>query len=256
MPRRNWTRDETLVALNVYCRTPFGRLWTGNPEIIEVATALGRTPAALAMKCCNLAGFDAAHQARGVTGLRNSARFDAQIWNEFQNHPEAIAFEAEQAYARLMQRELRLADTVEWEDVQGLDKPSVTKVRVNQQFFRSLILAGYRAQCAICELPISTLLVASHIVPWSVDKSQRMNPRNGVCLCSIHDRAFDRNLLTISADYTVQVHRDVEAYRDVQSVFDYLLRFAGKSLILPERWHPDPDLLRRRSDLARSSLPQ
>jgi hypothetical protein len=24
MPRRNWTRDETLVAFNLYCRTPFG----------------------------------------------------------------------------------------------------------------------------------------------------------------------------------------------------------------------------------------
>ena len=48
MPRRDWTREETLVALNVYCRTPFGRLHGRNPEIIRIAAALGRTPDALA----------------------------------------------------------------------------------------------------------------------------------------------------------------------------------------------------------------
>src|SRR5665647_2819139 len=60
-----------------------------------------------------------------------------------------------------------------------------------RDFFRSLILSVYNEQCAICNMPVRRLLVASHIVPWSVDPSQRMNPRNGICLCSLHDRAFD-----------------------------------------------------------------
>ena len=32
MAGKLWTRDETLVAFNLYCRTPFGRLHAGDPE--------------------------------------------------------------------------------------------------------------------------------------------------------------------------------------------------------------------------------
>ena len=50
-----WTRDEQLIALRLYMRTPFGRLHGGNPEIISLAGHLGRTPGALAMKASNFA---------------------------------------------------------------------------------------------------------------------------------------------------------------------------------------------------------
>ena len=39
--RRNWSRDELLAAFNLYCRTPFGRLHRGNPDIIALAGRLG-----------------------------------------------------------------------------------------------------------------------------------------------------------------------------------------------------------------------
>lgn len=113
MPRHNWNRDETLVALNLYCRLPFGRLHARNPEIIEAAVALGRTPGAIAMKCCNLATFDSALRARGVSGLRKASQLDEQIWHEFERDPETLAFEAENAYAQLLSRNVRLSETVE-----------------------------------------------------------------------------------------------------------------------------------------------
>jgi putative restriction endonuclease len=245
MPRRNWNRAETLVAFNVYCRTPFGRLHARNPEIIEVAASLERTPDALAMKCCNLAALDSTLQSRGISGLSKTSRLDAEMWHDFERDPETFAFEAEQAYSELMRRELRSSEVVEWEDVQGLDKAIVTKVRVNQHFFRSIILAGYKSQCAICSIPLSSLLVASHIVPWSVDKSLRMNPRNGICLCSIHDRAFDKGLLWITRDYRIELHTDVTAMTHVTAIAMNFGRFAGHTLTMPDRWHPDPDLLDR-----------
>ena len=58
--KRGWTRDELLVAFNLYCKTPFGRLHQRNPEIIRLASALGRTPSALAMKLVNFASLDPA----------------------------------------------------------------------------------------------------------------------------------------------------------------------------------------------------
>jgi putative restriction endonuclease len=245
MPRNVWSREETLIAFNLYCRTPFGQLRSQNPEIIEVAAALGRSPSALSMKCCNLAAFDEALRARGIKGLPNASKMDAEVWHDFQQSPEEVAFDSEQAFAKLMACPVRAEAEVRWEDVQGLDRHAVTKVRVNQQFFRSLVLAGYGNRCAVCELPFPQLLVASHIIPWSIDKSLRMNPRNGICLCALHDRAFDKGLLRIAPDYAISLHPCVAPASTVAAVKHLLTRFAGARLALPDRWHPDPLLLER-----------
>jgi putative restriction endonuclease len=245
MPRQSWSRDETLVAFNIYCRTPFGQLRAGNPEIIEVAAALGRTPSAVSMKCCNLAAFDEELKQRGVKGLRNASKTDAEVWHDFQQNPEEVAFQSEHAYSQLMGRPIRAEEELRWEDVQGLDRQAVTKVRVNQQFFRSLILAGYRNRCAVCELPLPQLLVASHIIPWSIDKTLRMNPQNGICLCALHDRAFDKGILRIAPDYLISISPLVVETELVPSIAEFLTRFTGKLICLPDRWQPDPVLLRR-----------
>lgn len=247
--RRNWTRSETLVAFNLYCRTPFGRLHHHNPDMVNVAGRLGRSVNALVMKCCNLAAFDQSLQFRGVAGLTNTSKLDKQIWNEFAADPETIAFEAEQAFADVMHQPARTSDEVNWEDVAGLDREAVTKVRVNQSFFRSLILTGYESRCAICRLPIPELLVASHIIPWSLDTSLRMNPRNGLCLCALHDKAFDTGLIWIAADYAIAVSERIEAHRDSPAVATSFLLHAGQPITLPTRWHPDPELLQRHRDL-------
>lgn len=250
MPRRNWNRHETLVAFNLYCRTPFGRLTSSNPDIIAVASAIDRTPSSVAMKCCNLAALDPSHQARGVRGLSNAARLDAEIWDAFRNDPEQIAFDAELAYSEALAMAPRVSEFVEWEDIQGLDKTQLAKVRVNQHYFRAMILTGYRSQCAICELPIASLLVASHIVPWSVDKSLRMNPRNGICLCSLHDRAFDLGLITIDRDHEIRLNSVFSDTAGVESVAACFLKYQRRKLRLPERWVPDPDLLEAHANLA------
>jgi putative restriction endonuclease len=249
MARNNWNRDETLVAFNIYCRTPFGRLHGRNPEIIEVANHLGRTPNALAMKCCNLAAFDSALAARGIKGLAKASRTDEELWHDFKERPEDIAFESEKVYARLLNRELRVEPEISWEDVHGLDRSAITKVRVNQNFFRSIVISGYRGRCAICELPIPALLVASHIVPWCVDKNERMNPQNGICLCVIHDRAFDRGLLIIGADYKIAIHRSLTEHDKSGPVGDMFLKYHGREICLPDRWLPGASFLERHTEL-------
>ncbi|SUA24417.1 Uncharacterised protein [Neisseria gonorrhoeae] len=47
------------------------------------------------------------------------------------------------------------------------------------------------------------LLVASHIKPWREDKDNRLNPRNGLCLNALHDKAFDRGLLGIDENFKI-----------------------------------------------------
>jgi putative restriction endonuclease len=64
-----WTRDQLLVAFRLYCQTPFGKLHSKNPQIIQLSNLIGRTPSAIAMKVCNFASFDPTHQTRGISAL-------------------------------------------------------------------------------------------------------------------------------------------------------------------------------------------
>ena len=82
--RSIWTREELLVAFALYCRLPFGRLHSKNPEIVEVAAAIGRTPSALAMKLTNIASLDPAIISTGRSGLSGASANDREMWNEMQ----------------------------------------------------------------------------------------------------------------------------------------------------------------------------
>ena len=112
-------REETLAAFNLYCRTPFGRLHARNPEIIQLAGVLGRSVNAVAMKCWNLAAFDPALRSRGIKGLSKASRLDREVWELFERDPEQTGFQSEARLAEIMDRPLRQAETVEWEDVAG-----------------------------------------------------------------------------------------------------------------------------------------
>jgi putative restriction endonuclease len=245
MAGRPWTREETLAALNLYCRTPFGRLHARNPDIIALARAIGRTPGSVAMKCCNLASFDPAQRARGISGLSKASQLDEAVWVDFNRDPETVGYESEVEFARLTRGKPRVSESIQWEDIQGLDKQVIAKVRVNQHLFRSMILAGYRNECAVCRLPVPALLVASHIVPWSLDKTERMNPHNGICLCALHDRAFDVGVLLIGSDYRLHVALPAGATPKSSAVGMFLIAYDKKPISLPDRWHPNPQLLVR-----------
>ncbi|HEX3656758.1 MAG TPA: HNH endonuclease [Pirellulales bacterium] len=249
MTARPWSRDETLAAFSLYCRTPFGRLHSRNADIIELAAALGRTPGSVAMKCCNLAAFDPVQQSRGIQGLGKGSHLDGEIWDAFQQDPESIGFESEVITASFLGRAPEASKAVRWEDAEGLDREALTKVRVNQALFRSIILAGYRNACCVCKTPVRELLVAAHIVPWSIDRALRMNACNGLCLCALHDRAYDRGLLGVYPDLTIHASRTVNQHADDYTVSTMLTAFEGRRIELPDRWQPDPLLLERHQEL-------
>ena len=55
MARRNWTREETILAMDLYTRIPFSQIGKNNQEIIQLSHIINRTPDALALKMANLA---------------------------------------------------------------------------------------------------------------------------------------------------------------------------------------------------------
>ena len=99
---RNWTEYELLIAMNLYCRLPFGQFDQSNKHVCEVAEKMDRTPGALAMKLSNLASLDSYHQSRGVVGLRGASNLDRKVWASFQENWSNMAEKSEAAFESLI----------------------------------------------------------------------------------------------------------------------------------------------------------
>mgnify|MGYP006435899717 CR=1 FL=1 len=247
--RKPWSRDELLVAGILYCRIPFGRFHSTNPEIVQVAEAIGRTPDALAMKLSNLASVDPTFRSSGRSGLAGASANDRALWEEMNADWPAFALEADAALARLRpvavehdQREPAIAP--EPGDYTANERATTRRERVGQGLFRDAVLSAYDFRCCITGLALPGLLNASHIVPWREDPANRLNPANGLCLSALHDRAFDKGLITIREDLTVAVAR--EAANQADSFFQSSIgAYEGCAIAEPEKFSPAPELLAR-----------
>ena len=240
-----WTRDQLLVAFALYCRLPFGRLHYRNPDIIRFAEAIGRTPSALAMKLTNIASLDPEITATGRRGLTGASLADRAMWEEMHSDWEAFAIEFEQTL-HAVQAENDDSDEltkVEIEDAPvGEDRIVTSTTRIGQRFFRNAVLAAYNERCCITGLSIPSLLVASHIIPWRCDRANRVNPRNGLLLTALHDKAFDGGLITIDDDMTVRVSNRYT--RSPDSYFSQAIQhYNGRRIHSPEKFAPNPDFL-------------
>jgi len=81
-----WTRDELILAINLYCKLPFGKMHKSNALIVEFADLIGRTPSSVALKLGNFASFDPTLKARGIKGAANASKLDKEIWDDFYNN--------------------------------------------------------------------------------------------------------------------------------------------------------------------------
>jgi len=90
-----WTREETIIAFNLYCKIPFKDSSKTHPEVIKYARIIGRSPSALNMKIGNIGRLDPSLKRQGITGLTHGAKIEADVWQEFYDNPEALAYESE-----------------------------------------------------------------------------------------------------------------------------------------------------------------
>ena len=245
-----WTKEQLKLAFHLYCQLPFGRLHNRNPEIIKLATLIGRTPSAVAMKLVNFASLDPAIVNSGRSGLGNASALDREVWDEFHADWEKLAIECEQLRHSLERgyEQETIADAVDdglaLEDFTGETKQVLTAQRVKQQFFRRAVLSSYRGRCCMSGLSEPRLLIASHIVPWSKDKTNRLNPSNGLCLSAIHDKAFDKGLITLSDDLKIILSNEIRRSSDA-FVHQVLRPLEGRTIELPERFAPGMDFVSR-----------
>jgi len=241
-----WTREELIVAINLYCKLPFGRLHNSNPEIIKLANLIGRTANSVAYKLVNFAGLDPSLKARGIKGAANASKLDAEIWNEFFDNWDVLPYESEKLLANLQHKTIEQLNPIPESELyrEGKTREQLVKVRVNQSFFRSSILASYNNTCCITGITQPELLVAGHIKPWSVDEKNRLNPQNGIAINALHDKAFESGLITITPDYKIKISPSLLKQKESRTLEDYFLKLDNKDIILPSKFLPDVALLK------------
>ena len=145
-------------------------------------------------------------------------------------------------------------------EVAALPRPDRREViatirrKVREQDFRRRVLAAYGHQCAMCGVQLR-LVEAAHIVPVA-EPSSTDETRNGVALCSIHHDAYDRNLVSFTERYRIEVSNASEGELRGAKLLGGFLPFKAAlrpAILLPAdtRDHPNPIYIRRSRELRR-----
>ncbi len=236
----SWTLEETIVAFNAYCKIPFKDSNKYHPLIIEYAKLIGRSPSALNMKIGNLGRLDPKLKEKGIVGLSHGAKIEEEVWNKFYKSPDTFAYESECIIAKY--RNLTIEQTIGTDNIAfpyGEERMSYVKQRVNQRFFRDIIMSTYDFRCCISGIQNTELLEACHILSWRENTTNRCNPENGLCMNVLFHKAYDKYLIGITPDYDIVVSDEMFEETTEENFRKYLKSINGKKIISPKRFAPN-----------------
>ena len=242
--RKAWSEFDLLVALGLYCELPFGKFHQRHPRIIEVAFKLERSPSSVAMKLSNLASLDPVITGSGRKGLAGASQADRDLWQEFSQTPSRIMPKIVMALESLDSATPNEQEAIELNGYRGETISSVIQRRKSQNLFRTAVLSAYDYQCCVTGIADTRFLVASHIKPWAEDEHNRLNPRNGLCLSTFYDRAFDIGLITFADDYRLMVSSELEKQQSNNHIRETFLERSGSTIELPDKFSPSPEFMR------------
>jgi len=248
--RKRWTRDELLVALNLYHKLTFGQLHARQPVIMALAEKLERGGNSVAMKLCNFASLDPVLKLRGIKGLAGASALDRAVWAEFHADLNEAVPATEGALRVLFgaddssELEVLPKEGVRVRKLPPRGPTEMTgnvKLRRGQEYFRDAVLNNFGGRCGVTKLAVRELLIASHILPWGTHVAERLNVRNGICLSRLHDAAFDRGLITFDDKLGLLLSPRLKAELPQRSVAENFGAYAGETLHFPADAVP-PDL--------------
>ena len=255
--RKRWSEEETVLALYLYFQLPFGKLHSSNPEIQQLAGAIGRSGSSVAMKLCNFASLDPKITESGRKGLAGASRLDRETYAKFGQDWTGLVARAEDFWtAQVEPSEPVFASTrvndkhseFRFTPYEGASTmQALVNQRVGQDFFRRAVVANYEETCCITGIADPRLLTASHIKPWGKDIDNRHNPANGLLLSATLDRAFDRGLITVDRHRRIHISQQLRESRS-RETRDYFVQFEQVMLRPAIRFDPDPAFLEWHSD--------
>lgn len=243
--KHKWSRNDTILAFELYCFIPKNEVRPDHPQIVETAKLIGTTSGSLHARLQNFKTYDPSYTSTARKGLTHGSKSDAEIVSEFLNNSDKLVFEIARIKSELG-IDLSSVDDQIIENIkipQGYNRDQITNVRIGQYFFRKTILASYNNKCCITGLSIPQLLRASHIKPWSKsDENEKTNPQNGLLLNVLFDSLFDKGLITIDANYNVVISSKIKQSTD-EFIHKTILPYSGTKINLPQRFLPDVSFL-------------
>ncbi len=216
-------------------------------KTIELSKIIGRTPSSVAFKLVNFASLDPYHQNRGVKGMQNSGKLDKEIYEEFSNNWNELIFESETLLAEKTGKN-NIIETVKKEiefdnSKEGIEVMRSVKTRVNQSFFRTVVTSIYSNKCAVSSIDLPELLIASHIIPWSANEKERLNPSNGICLSPLYDKLFDKGLMSLTDDLKVIFSKKLLKISNPKVYSTFFEVYENKEINLPDKFFPKQEFL-------------
>jgi putative restriction endonuclease len=159
--RKNWTRDELLIVLNIYHKLTFGQMHARQPVIVSLAKQMGRGANSVAMKLCNLASLDPALKLRGIKGLPGASALDRKVWQEFHEDLNETVPASEEALRMLFA--VGASSEVEVIPKEGVkvrklpptgptEAIATVKQRRGQEYFREAVLNNFGGRCGVTQL--------------------------------------------------------------------------------------------------------
>jgi putative restriction endonuclease len=247
-----WTRDDTILAFELYCTIPHKDVTVFNPQIVELSQRIDVTPNSVKLKLQNFKAYDSSYTQDGRIGLAHGSKLDAEIVSAFLNDWDSLILETEKIKAQLGIVNASADKNRQDEEIivpQGYTYEQVKRVRVGQDFFRKTILASYDNRCCITGLSIPKLLIASHIKPWCAsDENEKTNPQNGLLLNALFDAIFDKGYITIDKNFKVVLSTMLKNSTD-QFVRISIYPYADRKILLPQRFLPDKNFLQYHNDV-------
>lgn len=242
--KEKWTREETIVAFYVYCHIPFRESRQSHPMIRKYASLIGRSPSALNMKVGNIGRLDPTLRAQGIVGLSHGAQMEEVVWKEFYGDRDGLVSKCYEVIRQFADRSnMPLADFDFDSLPEGKEQVATVKQRINQAFFRDVVLSAYGNCCCISRIAMRELVEACHIISWKDDALNRTNPENGLCMNPLFHKAYDKHLLSISPDYNIVISdRLLEATQEAE-FRHYLMGLNGGNIMLPDKFMPRREFL-------------
>lgn len=244
--RNDWTEEQTLVLFNAYLNGDekgFGN--RESPVVLKYSKILGRSPGSIKAKMENIRTANPAYTLKRT----NSARYITQVWMDLlEDYEGAVERIGRVASEYLADRNLDAGEVVigKVEFNPGADDARECRVRKGQGVFRLNVANNFERRCCITGIAENSLLVASHIVPWSESSpEEKTDPRNGLFLNRLHDGLFDRHLMTIDEEMRVVYSDGLEEGMPPEVYERFFKPYEGGRISEPVYFEIDAGLLAR-----------
>ena len=211
-----------------------------------MANLIERTPASVNMRLGNYAAVDSEYTKDGKKGLDHVGKNVRETWNKFSSNLEKLTEVVDAISERTHSHEIGEMDLVKTHSFEvfpaGYEVEQTTKSRRGHIAFSKAVLTAYNDTCCITGINERSLLTASHIKPWNVSAqdNEKTNPHNGLCLNALHDRAFDRGLITVGAeDYKVILSKSLRRNVDSSAYEKFFGIYEDRRITMPSMFPPD-----------------